>query len=50
LAMGYTPEASLGGIRLTLGKQTTRADVDWAALVLRQVIDRLSPQLALSGV
>jgi cysteine desulfurase len=50
LAMGYTPQASLGGIRLTLGKQTTRADVDWTALVLRQVIDRLSPQLVLSGV
>ncbi|NJL89367.1 MAG: cysteine desulfurase [Coleofasciculaceae cyanobacterium SM2_1_6] len=49
LAMGYTAQESLGGIRLTLGKQTTAADIDWTAIVLRQVIDRLSPKLVLSG-
>jgi len=46
LAMGYSPQAALGGIRLTLGKQTTAEDIDWTVLVLRQIITRLSPQLA----
>lgn len=49
LAMGYTDQESMGGIRLTLGKQTTAADIDWTAIVLRQVLDRLSPKLVLSG-
>jgi len=49
LAMGYTEQEALGGIRLTLGKQTTVADIDWTAIVLRQVLDRLSPRLVLSG-
>jgi cysteine desulfurase len=48
LAMGYTEQEALGGIRLTLGKQTTVADIDWTAIVLRQVLDRLSPRLVLS--
>lgn len=48
LAMGYTAQESLGGIRLTLGKQTTAADIDWTAIVLRQVLDRVSPKLVLS--
>ena len=49
LAMGYNNQAALGGIRLTLGKQTTIADIDWTAIVLRQVITRLSPTPALSS-
>ena len=40
LAMGYPNQAALGGIRLTLGRETHAADVDWAALVLRQVLER----------
>ncbi|MFM5897527.1 MAG: cysteine desulfurase family protein, partial [Dolichospermum sp.] len=38
LAMGYSEKAALGGIRLTLGKQTTAADIDWTAMVLKQVL------------
>ncbi|MEC4804175.1 MAG: cysteine desulfurase family protein [Jaaginema sp. PMC 1079.18] len=40
-AMGYPEASALGGIRLTLGRATTVADVDWTALVLQQVLDRL---------
>jgi cysteine desulfurase len=45
LAMGYSQTDALGGIRLTLGKSTTAADIDWTAMVLKQIIDRLIPQL-----
>ncbi|HEY9607319.1 MAG TPA: cysteine desulfurase family protein [Allocoleopsis sp.] len=47
-AMGYKDCIALGGIRLTLGRETTEADVDWTAMVLKQVLERLMPQLALS--
>lgn len=50
LAMGYTPSAALGGIRLTLGKQTTTADIDWTAVVLRQIIGRLTPTPVLASI
>ncbi|MGF1491371.1 MAG: cysteine desulfurase family protein [Microcoleaceae cyanobacterium] len=40
-AMGYDEVAALGGIRLTLGRQTTVEDIDWTALVLKQVLARL---------
>lgn len=43
LAMGYGTQEALGAIRLTLGRDTTAADVDWAALVLKQVLERLIP-------
>ncbi len=43
LAMGYSDSSALGGIRLTLGRDTTEADVDWTALVLKQVLERLMP-------
>jgi cysteine desulfurase len=45
LAMGYPENAALGGIRLTLGKQTQEADIDWTAMVLKQVLQRLSRPL-----
>jgi cysteine desulfurase len=45
LAMGYDRTEAVGGIRLTLGKSTTAADIDWTAIVLKQIIDRLTPQL-----
>lgn len=48
-AMGYSDSIALGGIRLTLGRETTQADVDWTAMVLKQVLQRLMPQLALAG-
>jgi cysteine desulfurase len=45
LAMGYSQTEAVGGIRITLGKSTTAADIDWTAMVLKQIIDRLIPQL-----
>jgi cysteine desulfurase len=42
-AMGYSDRAAKTGIRLTLGKQTTEADIDWTALVLKQILQRLCP-------
>lgn len=47
LAMGYSAKAALGGIRLTLGRDTTQADVDWTAMVIKQVLHRLTPDLSL---
>ncbi|BAY37884.1 aromatic amino acid beta-eliminating lyase/threonine aldolase [Nostoc sp. NIES-2111] len=41
LAMGYSVKAATGGIRLTLGRDTTEADIDWTAMVLKQVLQRL---------
>ncbi len=48
LAMGYSESAALGGIRLTLGRDTTIADIDWTAMVLKQVLARLRPELAIA--
>jgi cysteine desulfurase len=45
-AMGYDDRLSKGGIRLTLGRQTTEADIDWTALVLKQILERLTPALS----
>ena len=42
-AMGYNPDQAKRGIRLTLGKQTTQEDIDWTAMVLNQVLARLTP-------
>ncbi len=44
LAMGYNQTDAVGGIRLTLGKTTTAADLDWTAMALKQIIDRLLPK------
>ena len=41
LAMGLCESAAYGAIRLTIGKHTTQADIDWTALVLGQIIQRL---------
>lgn len=49
LAMGYKESAAKRGIRLTLGRDTTQADVDWTAMVLKQVLERLMPQLVSAG-
>ncbi|MBR8829768.1 MAG: cysteine desulfurase [Chlorogloea purpurea SAG 13.99] len=40
LAMGYKPQQALTGIRLTLGRDTVEADIDWTAMVLEQILDR----------
>ncbi|MGB3769059.1 MAG: cysteine desulfurase family protein, partial [Phormidesmis sp.] len=39
-AMGYSDRVAKSGIRLTLGRHTTEADIDWVALVLKQVLAR----------
>lgn len=49
VAMGYGGAAK-AGIRLTLGRDTTEADIDWTAMVLKQVLERLTPKPVLSGV
>ncbi len=48
LAMGYNSRDAKGAIRLTLGRDTTEADVDWTAMVIKQILARLMPALALS--
>lgn len=40
-AMGYGDRLAKSGIRMTLGKYTTEADIDWVAQVLKQILDRL---------
>ncbi len=45
LAMGYSTPLALGAIRFTLGRDTTASDVDWTAMVLKQVLERLKPEL-----
>lgn len=41
-AMGYSDRHAKAGIRLTLGKQTTEADIDWTAMALKQILERIS--------
>ncbi len=41
LAMGYDDRVARSGIRLTLGRDTTEADIDWTAMVLKQVLERM---------
>ncbi len=50
LAMGLGERLAKGGIRLTLGRHTTAADVDWTATVLKQVLHRLGLEATLSSV
>lgn len=45
LAMGYSPTEAIRGIRLTLGRDTVAADIDWTAMVIQQILERLQPQL-----
>ncbi|MBF2001237.1 MAG: cysteine desulfurase [Synechococcales cyanobacterium C42_A2020_086] len=48
LAIGLGDRAAKSGIRLTLGRDTTAADIDWTALVIKQVLERLMPCCAAS--
>jgi len=45
LAMNYDAHAAKRGIRLTLGKDTSLEDIDWTAMVLKQVVCRMMPSL-----
>lgn len=49
-AMGYGDRIAKSGIRLTLGRDTTEADIDWTAMVLKQILERLAPIPARSEV
>ena len=44
-ALGLSDRAAKSGIRLTLGRRTTLADVDWTAMVLKQILARVRPEL-----
>ncbi len=48
-AMGYRDRVAKSGIRLTLGHHTTIEDIDWTAMVLKQILER-SSQPALTHV
>ena len=56
-AMGYDNQTALSSIRMTLGKQTNLADMDWTSMVLQQVLQQVglqsrlhsSPPLALAA-
>ena len=41
LAMGYDELGAKRGIRLTFGRDTTETDIDWTAMVLKQILKRL---------
>jgi cysteine desulfurase len=41
LAMGCSDLEALAGIRLTLGRETTLADIEWTAIVLKQILERV---------
>ncbi|MGA7936272.1 MAG: cysteine desulfurase family protein [Kovacikia sp.] len=49
-AMGYGDRVAKSGIRLTIGCDTTEADIDWTAMVLKQILNRLAPELVMSQV
>jgi cysteine desulfurase len=42
LAMGYTEDQAKNSIRLTLGKSTTTADIDWTSQAIHQILQRLA--------
>jgi cysteine desulfurase len=48
--MGYSDRAAKAGIRLTLGKQTIAADIDWTVMVLKQILARLTPEPSLARI
>lgn len=49
LAMGYSETNALGAIRFTLGRDTTEADIDWTGFVVKQILERVMPKLALAS-
>ncbi|PZO43468.1 MAG: cysteine desulfurase [Pseudanabaena frigida] len=40
LEMGYSETEARNSIRLTLGRSTTSADIDWTALAIHQIVSR----------
>lgn len=45
-AMGLSDRAAKTGIRLTMGRHTTLEDIDWTAMVLKQVLNRVWEAIA----
>ncbi|MGQ9887014.1 MAG: cysteine desulfurase family protein [Aggregatilineales bacterium] len=41
LAMGYSPHEAIGSLRLTVGRQTTEADVEYTVSALAEVLEKL---------
>ena len=41
LAMGYSREQALGGLRLTVGKDTSEDDIDYAVEVVAETVEKL---------
>lgn len=41
LAMGYNQREATTGFRLSLGRSTALADVEWTAMTIEQILDRL---------
>jgi cysteine desulfurase len=50
VAMGYGDRTAKSGIRLTLGRHTTIEDIDWTALVLKQILQRVTPATVCSSI
>lgn len=50
LAMGHDDRTAKSGIRLTLGRETTIEDIDWTAMVLKQVLHRTMPRSQFASV
>jgi cysteine desulfurase len=42
LAMGYSPDEAVSGLRLTVGRQTTVEDVEYTIQVLAKAVEKLS--------
>jgi len=42
LALGYTEDQAKNSIRITLGKSTTIADINWTSQVIHQILQRLN--------
>ena len=45
MAMGYEPLLAQSGLRITLGSETTKADIDWVAVALTQMMERLTASM-----
>ncbi len=41
LALGYSEDEALGSLRLTVGRQTTEADIDYTVMVLVEAVEKV---------
>lgn len=46
-AMGYSEKIALSGLRITLGRSTAPEDMEWTAMVFKQVLQRLIQESSL---